>query len=632
MKIHELFRRLTRPVCLLLVLLTLVGYAAPKAEAASKLYIYGEKNAFGAPGETISTHVEPSGTPPYTYQWYIKKPGESNFTKALATSDTYYMDITPERSGTQLYCVVTDAKGNVGTSDTVTMALFAIIQQPKNTCAPEGEELTLSCKAVGDGLKYQWYYYYDGARMEYKDGTGEVYTTTMYAFRNGYRVKCEITDAYGNKLTTDWATISSLSFLQQPENDIAASGKKVSASVSADGEGVKYQWYVKDPGSSKFTKSSVTSATYSYTMTPAKSGRQAYCVVTDQYGNSIRSNTVTFSMLSISKQPKSVTVAPKKTASVTVKATGQGLKYQWYVKDPGGSFTKSSIKKATYSFKMTSAKSGRQVYCVITDKWGNSIRTDTVTMKQESYAKITTQPKSVSGAAGAKVSTTVKASGDGLKYQWYVKDPGNSSFTKSSVKKATYSFALTSAKSGRQAYCVITDKYGNSVKSKTVTLTGTVTVTSEPKDQTTDQYEKVSTKVSATGYGLKYQWYLRKSSSGSFSKSSVKSATYSFTLSSSDEFRQVYCVITDKHGHSVKTRTVTLKYEEKQPDPTNPTDDEDSVLDKDDCMWCRGTGKCRDCDGTGYVYTYKPGIKGQVRERCGCAFGACRWCYGSGKA
>lgn len=561
MKLYQFFRRLTRPICLLLVLITLVGYAAPAVSADILNYFLQEKYKTVSvsidetdqeipcpPGYRIYVH-HLCGEGTNTHEWYVKRPGASTF-KWYSSKDFYSVESFPASSvGSQVYCICTGSHGTA----------------------------------------------YSGM-----------------------------------------ATLTAMGIYNQPNDDYASVGETVSATVEAAGNGLKYQWYVKDKSQSNFTRSSIKEATYSFKMTSAKSGRQAYCVVTDEYGNKEKSDVVTFRVLTnlkITKQPKDVQVNSKQTASVTVKAEGDGLKYTWYVKDPGKtSFTKSSVKKATYSFKMTTAKSGRQVYCVITDEHGNKVQSDTVTMKLKEKVKITTQPKSVTGEAGTKVSTTVKASGDGLKYQWYVKDPGKSSFTKSSVKKATYSFTLTSAKSGRKAYCVITDKYGNSVKTKTVTLSGKVTLTDTIEDVTRNSYGKVSVKASATGYGLKYQWYLRKTSSGSFSKSSVKSDTYSFTLSSSDEFRQVYCVITDKHGNSVQTRTVTIKYEEMQPEPTDPDDEIDSVLDKDDCMWCRGTGKCRDCGGTGYVYTYKPGIKGQVRERCGCAFGACRWCYGSGKA
>ena len=64
----------------------------------------------------------------------------------------------------------------------------------------------------------------------------------------------------------------------------------------------------------------------------------------------------------------------------------------------------------------------------------------------------------------------MKATGDGITYQWYIKNPGQDSFSKSSVTSATYSCKMTAKISGRQAYCKITDKYGNTVKTKTVNL------------------------------------------------------------------------------------------------------------------------------------------------------------------
>ena len=86
-------------------------------------------------------------------------------------------------------------------------------------------------------------------------------------------------------------------------------------------------------------------------------------------------------------------------------------------------------------------------------------------------AKITTQPVNVAVASGKTAKVTVKATGDGLKYQWYYAKKGSSKFKKiSSAKAATYSLKMTSSTNGRKVYCVVTDKYGVSVKSKTVTL------------------------------------------------------------------------------------------------------------------------------------------------------------------
>ena len=201
--------------------------------------------------------------------------------------------------------------------------------------------------------------------------------------RAGRRVMCKITDKYGNTVQTSSAVLDqAVKITKQPTGAAAASGKTVKVTVAASGTGLTYQWYVKNPGSSSFTKSSVTGSTYSYTMSSAKSGRQVYCVVKDAYGNTVKTKTVTLSLLAVTKQPVSATAKSGTKAKTTVTAVGDGLTYQWYVKNPGSStYTKSSITKATYSCSMSAANNGRQVYCVITDKYGNTVTTNTVRLR-----------------------------------------------------------------------------------------------------------------------------------------------------------------------------------------------------------------------------------------------------------
>jgi hypothetical protein len=175
--------------------------------------------------------------------------------------------------------------------------------------------------------------------------------------------------------------------------------------------------------------------------------------------------------IKITSQPKDAVNEQDMTAKATVKATGDGLTYQWYIKNPGKSkFGKSSTTSATYVCKMTAATNGRQAYCVITDEKGMSVQTDTVTFYMGNPARITTQPRDALAPDGEKAKTTVKAAGDGITYQWYIKNPGKTKFSKSSVTSATYSCKMSEKADGRQVYCVVTDKYGKTVKSNTVTL------------------------------------------------------------------------------------------------------------------------------------------------------------------
>ena len=260
---------------------------------------------------------------------------------------------------------------------------------------------------------------------------------------------------------------------KQPANSTAAEGKTVSTTVKATGDGLTYTWYYKNASASSYAKSSVKSATYSTKMSTAVNGRKVYCVIKDQYGNTVTSNTVTLkgTPVKIATQPVSVTVAKGATAKVTVKATGDGLTYKWYYKDKGASkFTLTkSFTGNTYSVAMNASRSGRQLYCKVTDKYGNTVTTKTVTISMK--VAITKQPVSVTVANGKTAKVTVSAAGEGLTYKWYYKKKGATKFSlTTSFTGASYSLKMDASRSGRQVYCKVTDKFGNTVKTNTVTL------------------------------------------------------------------------------------------------------------------------------------------------------------------
>ncbi|MCD8378873.1 MAG: hypothetical protein LUC95_00785, partial [Lachnospiraceae bacterium] len=110
-----------------------------------------------------------------------------------------------------------------------------------------------------------------------------------------------------------------------------------------------------------------------------------------------------------------------------------------------------------------------------TDANGNSVTTDTVTLSiqelQESTITIITQPQSIVVAnEGDPATVSVVAEGDDLSYNWYYKNPGNSTFTDAKTYTASTTIRVTAARNGREMYCVITDANGNSVTTDTITL------------------------------------------------------------------------------------------------------------------------------------------------------------------
>ena len=356
-------------------------------------------------------------------------------------------------------------------------------KQPKDISTLAGKTVTFSTAASRSNCKFQWYYLAPDA-TEWKPASGKSAKTATYSFtakesHNGYWYCCLITDQYDNEIETLPVLLTIApkpKITKQPESVTVKNGEEVSVTVEAEGEGLKYQWYYASKKSSEFKKASVKTATYSTTMSASRDGRKLYCVITDKHGQTVKTETVSIHIettpLLITQQPQSVTVKPGETAKVTVAATGDGLKYQWYYANAGSSsFKKASITKATYSAEMDASRNGRQLYCVVTDQYGKTVKTDIVTINMETVPLlIIQQPESITVASGEEASVTVQAEGEGLKYQWYYAMKGSSSFKKASITGDTYSVEMDASRDGRQLYCLITDKYGQKIKTEIVTI------------------------------------------------------------------------------------------------------------------------------------------------------------------
>ena len=184
-----------------------------------------------------------------------------------------------------------------------------------------------------------------------------------------------------------------LEILKQPESGSAALGSEVVVTVEAAGEGLTYQWYYKNPGNVRFYPSQSAFAdenVYTIEMYKWRDGQEVYCVITDQYGSSVQTNTVTItkkaSELSITEQPKDYTAAEEfEEAVLTVEAEGEGLTYTWYYKNPGNKkFYESAaqfVDGNTYRIAVNRWRNGQQVYCVVTDEAGNTVQSDVAVLR-----------------------------------------------------------------------------------------------------------------------------------------------------------------------------------------------------------------------------------------------------------
>ena len=155
-----------------------------------------------------------------------------------------------------------------------------------------------------------------------------------------------------------------------------------------EGEGLTYQWYVKESGAKAFKVSSVKGSAYALTMQKYMIGRQVYCVITDKYGNSVTTDVATISLppveQKILQKPSDVYASKGEKFSISFVVQGDGLTYQWYYKESYmKDFKVSSNKTSAYAYSMQNYMDGRSVYCVITDKYGNQVQTEVVTIHLE---------------------------------------------------------------------------------------------------------------------------------------------------------------------------------------------------------------------------------------------------------
>ncbi|MBQ4569301.1 MAG: hypothetical protein IJA62_04535 [Ruminococcus sp.] len=436
-------------------------------------------------GEAVKVSFSASGDG-LTYKWYYKNAGADKFTRTTTfTSNVYSTTMTDARNGRQIYCVVTDKYGNSVKTNTVTLVMktsLVIKTQPVSVEAELGTTARVSVSAQGEGLTYKWYYKNAGASDFALTTTyiSNVYSVKMTEARDGRQVYCVISDKYGNTVKTNVVSLTMgevLEITKQPQSVVAVKGAVARVSFTAKGEDLVYNWYYKNAGASKFSRTDTfTTNTYSVTMTAGRSGRQIYCVVTDKFGNSVKTNTVTLTMgnaLEISQQPSSITVPAGKAASVSFTAKGDGLTYNWYYKNAGASkfVSTSTFKSNKYSVEMNNSRDGRMLYCEVSDKYGNTVRTNTVVINMGTTLKITKQPVSVSVHSGNKARVSFTAVGDGLSYKWYYKNATSTDFSVTDTFKSTsYSVTMNAHRSGREVYCVVTDKYGVSLKTDTVTV------------------------------------------------------------------------------------------------------------------------------------------------------------------
>ncbi len=449
-----------------------------------------------------------------------------------------------------------------------------ILTQPSNVTAKLGSNVSFTVKAQGDGLKYQWYYMKAGAPSWTQWGSRTTATTTATANESwdGMRVYCKVMDKYGKTVKSNPATVTvtqELKITKHPVGATVRTGEKVTLSLRAEGMGLTYQWYYKKAGQTAWSIWNVhTKATETVTVPASWDGIQLYCKVSDKTGKSVNSNTVKIilsDVLAVTQQPTNKTVALGNSVTLSLKAKGENLTYQWYYKKATATAWNAWNGRTHASETVTPNESwnGIQLYCKVSDKSGNSLNSSTVKLILSGVITVTQQPTNKTVLLGKSVTLSLKAEGAGLTYQWYYKKAGESSFSAWNGRThASESVTPNVSWNGMQLYCLIKDSTGKSVKSNTVKVTVTgeeLKITAQPTNKTVKLGNSLTVSLTAQGSGLSYQWYYKKTGQSSFSAWGGRTHA-SETCKPNETWNgmQLYCLVKDAFGKSVKSNTIKI--------------------------------------------------------------------------
>lgn len=329
-------RAFARIVTVLALLVVSATVAYPQTACTSPAITTHPADQTITAGSSATLSVTATGTG-LAYQWFRWYTSGYWLSVSGATSPT----VTVSPTTTTAYRVlVTNACGSA-TSRSATVTVCAapeITVQPANTTIEMGGRVTLSVTATGSGLAYQWYSGQSGNTTNPLVGaTASSLTISAVNSSRSYWVRvsndCGSTNSQTARVTVAGSCVSP-GISVEPASTTIQSGQTATLTVSATGSAPAYQWYIGESGN---TGSPISGATASsYTTSPLTS-TTAYWVRISNSCGSVNSATATVTVgdgcvpPSIVTAPKSVSIAPGATATLSVVASGTApLLYQWY--------------------------------------------------------------------------------------------------------------------------------------------------------------------------------------------------------------------------------------------------------------------------------------------------------------
>jgi len=562
-------------------------------------------------GETYGTLPTPTRTG-YTFTgWYTS--GGSKITSTTTVTTTSNHTLTARWTAKQ---VVVTYNANGGTCSTASKTVtydstYGTLASPTRTgykflgwytSKTDGTNITSSTKvtktsnhtlyAHWEALTYTLTFNANGGsvtpssmKVTYDSvyGTLPRPTRTNYIFSGWYTSSSGGTKITSTKKNTTAANMTvyahweqKIVITQKPVKVTAFSGETATFSVTATGYQLSYKWkYSKDDGTTwtafntENTPSALTSTLY-IPVQISKDGWMFRCEISDGYGRSATTAGVYLYVGTlITTQPTDVKTYSGWNAKFTCKATGVDLSYRWQYSSDNGTTWKNlsdtsnpTAVATTYSVTVKADKDGWLYRCKVTNGHGNSVYSNAAALTIN--PRITAQPKSVESAADKTVTFTVKATGVGLNYQWQYSKNSGGTWTNLSATAASYSVKLSVSNDNWQYRCKVTDGHNVSVFSDPASVRILPAIVTAPSNALAASGDTAVFTVKASGIGLSYQWQYSSDGGATWSSCNATSnpgattASYSFTVKSTQDGYLYRCRVTDSYGNKVYSSEARL--------------------------------------------------------------------------
>lgn len=388
-----------------------------------------------------------------------------------------------------------------------------IIAQPENKEACLGGTVTLTVRANGTSLSYQWEK--DGVLMAGRTSATLDIPTVTNGTSGLYR--CIINGASGCPgATSGYAFISiipELSIVSQPQSTSAAVGGTAVLRVEANLQsGLQYQWY---RGTTLLVDNARITGTRSATLTlrnmvSADFGNDYLCRVVSNCGSILSEKaSISSASITITSQPLSADACAGTETSFTAAATATGtnvtITYQWLLNNTaindGAKY--SGAKTAVLTVKSILASDAGQYACKVTASNGAVAFTTTASLRVSTGPKILAQTGTVSACDGdtARLSVTPMDTA-GVTYQWWYKGGPISGATSSTLTR------IASVTTEGSYVCVVTSNCGSDTakQGNIIRVAGTVITTQMRKETKLLEGATIVLTVEATGKNLRYFW------------------------------------------------------------------------------------------------------------------------------